>query len=92
MIAVEIDGATGALVALDDGPTLRLELSRAFAPGQPFALRLCSDPPLALSAKAIGSQRLDEATFTVRARVLNLRRADRATLLGLFRPQELPGS
>ncbi|MCZ7687520.1 MAG: hypothetical protein M5U28_55795 [Sandaracinaceae bacterium] len=60
---------------------LHLVLPRAFAPGAPLALTLeLEDGALELTGKTIGSKRREDGRFDVRARLISLRREDRARL------------
>lgn len=66
---------------------LTLHSPKAFAPGSPISFEAASEEPKrAFEGRTIGSKRIDEATFEVRLRLVNLRREDR-----LFLEQRIAG-
>jgi hypothetical protein len=72
-----------------DAVTMTFTAPKPFPPGQPLQLVLWPDTPqaLPLALRAIGSRRVgDDGTFEVRARLINLARAARETLLAAFNP------
>ncbi len=74
------DGGEGEAIAWSR-EVLHLVLPRAFAPGAPLALTLELDGgALELTGKTIGSKRREDGRFDVRARLISLRRGDRARL------------
>ena len=73
-IAGEHDGELLELSGLQ----LRLRSPKAFPPGQPLTLQL--PPDVKLEARAIGSKRLDESSFELRVRLINLRKDTREAL------------
>ena len=77
-VPVRIAGAhDGAILELA-GLQMRLRSPKAFPPGQPLALQL--SPDVQLEARAIGSKRLDESSFELRVRLINLRKDAREAL------------
>ena len=83
------DRARGVARLLDgEARVLQLELDRAFAPGRPLSLDLSLAEPeaalLTVRAKTISSVRIDAARFTVRVRLIELRREQRELLRRLF--------
>jgi len=76
--AVRIAGAhDGELLELA-GLQLRLRSPKAFPPGQPLTLQLA--PDVTLEARTIGSKRLDEVSFELRVRLINMRKETREAL------------
>lgn len=69
-----------------DATIIVFRTTKAFPPGQPVALSLWPDDPtpLALAARSIGSKRLPDERFEVRARLVNLGRAARQRLVDAF--------
>lgn len=66
---------------------LHLVLPRAFAPGAPIALTVeLEGGALELTGKTLGSKRRDDGRFDVRARLIDLRREDRARLEAIGSP------
>jgi len=61
---------------------------KAFPPGQPLTLALWPghERALSLAARSIGSKRLPDQRFEVRARLVNLSRDARLRLLDAFSP------
>lgn len=61
---------------------MALRSPRAFAPGSPIGLSFVVDGATrALEGRTVGSKRLDDTAFEVRFRLVNLRKADRETLV-----------
>lgn len=81
-VAVELgDGGRGEALRFER-EVLELVLPRVFAPGAPFSLSVeLPGGAVALSAKTIGSKRLDDGRFDVRVRLTNLRRSERERLV-----------
>ena len=64
-----------------EASVLTLHSPKAFAPGSPIAFETVSDAPeRAFEGRTIGSKRIDDATFEVRLRLINLRREERRFL------------
>jgi hypothetical protein len=78
-VPVRIAGAHDGGVLELTGLQLRLRSPKAFPPGQPLSLQL--SPELVLEARTIGSKRLDEESFELRVRLINLRKDAREALL-----------
>jgi hypothetical protein len=76
-------GETLLLVAFD-GKHFRFVSPRAFAPGQPLHVRLDLSDGLFLELKSLGSVRLAEGQFELRARATTLGRSAREALLARF--------
>jgi hypothetical protein len=75
-----IESADGHAVSFV-GETFVAVVSRAFAPGTPFrGVVTIEGVDLAIEGRANGSKRTPEGTFEVRARLINLRKADRERL------------
>jgi hypothetical protein len=65
-----------------DGRTLTLQSPKAFAPGSPIRFQSVeADGPRSFEGRTLGSRRVDDTTFEVRLRLINLRRADREHLV-----------
>jgi hypothetical protein len=88
--AVRIAGAhDGELLELA-GLQLRLRSPKAFPPGQPLTLQLA--PDVTLEARTIGSKRLDEVSFELRVRLINMRKETREALeRALVAPRSVEG-
>ena len=73
-------GAEGHAVSFE-GEFLVVVVSRAFAPGTPFTGGIAIDgTSIQIEGRATGSKRTPEGMFEVRARLINLRKADRELL------------
>ena len=85
-MTVPARAASGEALSLTafDGKLFRLVSPRAFAPGQPLTLSLELGSGLSLELKSLGSVRLAQGGFEVRARAATLSRAARAALLARF--------
>ena len=82
---VRLESDVEAVVVAFDGSSLTLRGPRAFAPGSPIRFRTAlEEPERAFEGRTLGSKRIDEGTFEVRLRLINLRRADRELLLSRF--------
>jgi hypothetical protein len=75
---VRIAGVHDGAVLELTGLQLRLRSPKAFPPGQPLTLQLQND--VKLEARTIGSKRLDESSFELRVRLINLRKDGREAL------------
>ena len=75
---VRIAGAHDGTLLEHQGLVLRLRSPKAFPPGQPLTLQL--PPDITLEARAIGSKRLDDESFELRVRLINLRKDAREAL------------
>lgn len=74
------DGEEGHVVALD-GEILEIRASGSHPPGQPVEVVLdLSGGALSLKAKSRGSRRIDDETFEVRLRLVELRKRERARI------------
>jgi hypothetical protein len=69
-----------------DASSIVFRTDKAYPPGQPVALSLWPDhaTPLALAARSIGSKRMSDDRYEVRARLVNLSRHARQRLLDAF--------
>jgi hypothetical protein len=76
-IAGTIAGGPEVTLTAIEAERVSFACARPFAPGEPLVLRLESRR---FDAKAIGSKRREDGAFDVRARLVNLRRDDRAWL------------
>jgi len=83
---LRIDSMHEGVAVSCDASIIVFHAPKAFPPGQPLALALWPerDPPLALAARSIGSKRMPDARFEVRARLVNLSRDARQRLLDAF--------
>lgn len=78
--ATFLRGETGHLVSWD-GETMVLSASAAYAPGSPLEATLqLVDGPLRVEGRTKDSKRDASGAFSVRVRVINLRREDKARL------------
>lgn len=78
------DGGTALAIELAAG-VLQLKVDRAYPPGKPLELTLeAPDGPLQLQGKSAGSKRGDDGRFSVRVKLLSLRREQKARLELLF--------
>lgn len=71
------------------GETLRFEGPRALAPGAPVLLEVARpEGPLTIEGRSLGSRRLapDATSFEIRARLVNMRKADREWLAAALGP------
>lgn len=76
-----IAGAEGHAVSFT-GEMLVAVLSKPFAPGTPLKGTITIEgDAIAIEGRATGSKKTPEGTFEVRARLINLRRADRERLV-----------
>lgn len=78
------DGGEGEAVTLE-GVRLTAMFARAFAPGAPIPFTAALEPPLRLRGKSLGSKRGDDGRFTVRMRLISLRKEERAALEAALR-------
>lgn len=78
-----VRGEPVALCAYD-GKLFRLVSARAFAPGQPLVVEAALGSPVTLELKSVGSVRLADGTFEVRARASTLSRQARSALTKAF--------
>ncbi|MDB4972959.1 MAG: hypothetical protein JWN48_1300 [Myxococcaceae bacterium] len=69
-----------------DGKLFKLRSHKAFAPGQPLTLDAQFQSSVTLELKSIGSVKLADGIFEVRARAMTLRKEARETLLSHFPP------
>ena len=76
MIAVRIAEGEGELVGYAKN-VIELVSPTSFAPGQPARFEVAE---LALEGRSLGSRKRDDGRFTVRFRLISLRREDRARL------------
>lgn len=76
-----IAGAEGHALSFT-GEFLTATLSKPFAPGTPLkgTIRI-GDDTVAIEGRAIGSKRIGEGLFEVKARLINMRKADRERLV-----------
>ena len=77
-VPVRIAGAHDGAVLELTGLVLRLRSPKAFPPGKPLGLELA--PDVKLEARTIGSKRIDEGSFELRVRLINLRKDAREAL------------
>lgn len=82
-IELELVPSGGAHVVTTDGDHIVLQCSRAFPPGAPLRAQLVGGPGV-LEVKVRGSKRdaEDPRPFRVEGRTMNLKREQRAFLLG----------
>lgn len=82
---VRLESGEDATLVAFDGTGLTLRGPRAFAPGSPIRFRTAElEPERTFEGRTLGSKRIDDATFEVRLRLINLRRPDREFLSGRF--------
>jgi hypothetical protein len=67
-----------------DGKLFKLKSPAAFAPGQPLTLDAQFHSSITLELKSIGSTKLPDGAFEVRARAMTLRKEAREALLAHF--------
>lgn len=73
-------GGEGEATAIA-GEVITIVIERAYAPGAPIQIELSFEGgAITLRAKTVGSRRQPDGRFEVRARMLDLRREDRARL------------
>ncbi len=76
MIAVRIGGGEGELVGYAKN-VVELVSPISFAPGQPARFEVAE---LSLEGRSLGSRKRDDGRFTVRFRLISLRREERERL------------
>ena len=77
-------GGVDATLLRFEGETLSFHGPRALAPGAPVVLEVVrAEAPLAIEGRSLGSRRIapDAPSFEIRARLVNMRKADREWLL-----------
>ena len=67
-----------------DGKLFKLRSRAAFAPGQPLTLHAQFQSEITLELKSVGSVKLADGAFEVRARAMTLRKEAREALLAHF--------
>lgn len=83
---LRIDNEHEGVAVSCDANIIAFHAPKAFPPGQPVALCLWPGHAgsLALAARSIGSKRMPDGRFEVRARLVNLGREARQKLLDAF--------
>ena len=80
MIRLTLEGGGEGEAVRLEGQHLTAVFARAFAPGAPIPFTAALETPITLRGKSLGSKRREDGRFTVRMRLISLRKIERAAL------------
>ncbi|MGB3050368.1 MAG: PilZ domain-containing protein [Polyangiales bacterium] len=84
---LRLESGQEALALAYDGNLLKVSSPLAFAPGSPIRFTVaCEAGERTFEGRVVRSKRVDDQTFEVRMRFVNLRREDRELLLSTLGP------
>ena len=73
-----------ATLATYEGQFVTLLMARAYAPGQPLSFEVTLDETFSIPMKCSNSRRQPDGRFEVRARILSIKKTERAQLEAAF--------